>query len=222
LSAPADKRYSLGIDRFQMTTPTRKPFSVRPHDGLGWWLSDDRRFAENARTLLLEFESVVAQVNAAWPKPLGETLRDGEHTPELWALVRKRDLLSDAIRTFSAMAAEAFLNFYGVVRLGEEEYSTHFERLGLIPKLRQIFLICDGLSISDQDPLVENLRLIAQSRNSLLHPKAKELAGYVPAEDREGVKIPDAARDAVRNMNAFFERFVEAVPDAEHLVPPKT
>lgn len=204
-----------------MNNPTRKEFILRTCDGEGWWLSDDRRFAENARSLLVEFEVIVEEVNAAWPKPLNETVRDNEHSPELWALARKRDLLSDSIRAFSAMAVEAFLNFYGVVRFGEKEYSTHFERLGLVPKLRQLLLICNRLSITERDPLVETLQRIAESRNSLVHPKAKELPNYVPAEDRPGIKIPEAARDAVRNMELFFEQFVDAVPDSRHLVPPK-
>ena len=150
---------------------------------------------------------------------LGETLRDNEYSPELWALVRKRDLLSDSVRAFSAMAVEAFLNFYGVVRLGEEEYSTHFERLGPIPKLRQLLLVCDRLSIAERDPLVKTLHRVAKSRNSLVHPEAQELPGYVPAEARGGVKIPEAAREAVRDMELFFEQFVDAVPNAPHLVP---
>jgi hypothetical protein len=60
--------------------------------------------------------------------------------------VRKRDLLSDAVKIFSAMAVGAFLNYYGVVRLGEDECASHFERLGLVPKLRTLLLVCDFLS----------------------------------------------------------------------------
>lgn len=202
-----------------MTALPRKSFTIRPHDVQGWWLSDDRRFAENTRILLLELEDAVRLVNAAWPKPLNETLRDEEHTPELMALIRKRDLLSDSVGAFSAIAIESFLNFYGVVRLGESEYSAHFERLSLVPKLRQLLLICDNLSITESDPLVTILRRIANKRNTLVHPKAKELTGYVPAENREGRKIPECARESVQDMDLFFVQFVDAVPRARHLVP---
>ena len=118
------------------------------------------------------------------------------------------------------MAVEGFLNYYGVVRLGENEYATHFERLGLIPKLRALLLVCDSLSVSKNDPLVTLLDRIAQRRNNLLRAKAKELPAYAPAEERPGDKIPDGARQAVSDMDAFFQEFASAVPDAKHLVPP--
>ena len=197
----------------------RHPFSIRNHNTLGYWLSDDKRFFEAARLQLCELELVAAQAKELWPIPEGETLRDGDKYPELWTLVRKRDLLSDSVKIFSAMAVEGFLNYYGVVRLGEAEYGTHFERLGLVPKIRVLLLICDSLSIADTDALIKVLARIAQRRNSLVHPKANELPGYLPAEERGGDKIPEAAQEAVADMEQFFREFVTAIPQAEHLVP---
>ena len=43
----------------------------------------------------------------------------------------ERDALADSIVLFSAMAVEAFINYYGVVRLGEQQFNAHFERLRL-------------------------------------------------------------------------------------------
>lgn len=202
-----------------MTKPTRKVSTLRPHSGLGHWLSDDRRYCEYARTLLVELERVTEEVKKQWPGPLDQALKGDQHTPELWSLVRKRDLLSDSVKIFSAMAVEAFLNYYGIVRLGEDEYASHFERLGLVPKLRTLLLVCDSLLISEADPLVQLLQSIARRRNSLVHPKAQELEQYVPAETRGGNKIPEVARDAVQEMDAFFKEFFAAVPKAVHLVP---
>jgi hypothetical protein len=203
-----------------MSKPTRRSFSVRNHDALGYWLSDDRRFAEAARLQLKELEAIVEQVKAAWPILAGETLIDGENYPVLMALVRKRDLQSDSVKIFSAMAVEGFLNYYGVVRLGETEFNAHFERLGLIPKIRALLLVCDLLSVTDSDPLIKALNRIAQRRNALVHPKAKELSGYLPATERGGSSVPEAACEAVADMEEFFREFVVAVPNASHLVPP--
>lgn len=203
-----------------VTRPIRKVSTLRSHDGVGHWLSEDRRYCEYARTQLAELERVTEEVKKQWPGPLDQTLKGDQHTPELWSLVRKRDLLSDSVKIFSAMAVEAFLNYYGVVRLGEDEYASHFERLGLVPKLRTLLLVCDSLSISEPDPLIQLLQSIAKRRNSLVHPKAQELQQHVPADDRGGDKIPEVARDAVRDMDAFFREFVTAVPKAARLVPP--
>lgn len=202
-----------------MSKPTRRSFSVRNHDALGYWLSDDRRFADAARLQLKELEAIVEQVKAEWPIPASETLSYGENYPGLWALVRKRDLQSDSVKIFSAMAVEGFLNYYGVVRLGEAEFNAHFERLGLIPKIRALLLVCDSLSVTESDPLIKALNRIAQRRNALVHPKAKELSGYLPAAERGGSSVPEAAREAVADMEEFFREFVVAVPNASHLVP---
>lgn len=161
------------------------------------------------------------QVVKQWPLPPGETVRNAETDyPELYALVRRRDRLSDSVRIFAALAAEGFLNYYGVVRLGEEVFNVHFERLGLIPKLRTLLLVCDSISISTDDPLARALAQLANGRNSLAHPKAKEYPGYVPAEERPDVPVPEAAREAVSSMKSFFEQFVLLVPGSKHLVPP--
>jgi hypothetical protein len=164
-----------------VTTTTRSPFVLRPPDAAGVWTTDTARHAESARQVLLELESVCSEVTARWPVPAGETVRSArtDH-PELFALVRKRDRLCDVVRIFAALAVEGFLNYYGVVRLGEDAFNTHFERLGIVPKLRALLLVCDAISISTNDPLVRALVSVANARNSLAHPKAKEYPGYVP------------------------------------------
>lgn len=192
---------------------------MRDHYAFGYWLSDHVRFFEAARLQLVELELVTSRVKEQWPIPEGETLRDGAKHPELLALVRKRDLLSDSVKIFSAMAVEGFLNYYGVVRLGEDEYGTHFERLGLVPKIRVLLLICDSLSVASNDTLIKVLDRIAKRRNTLVHPKAKERPGYLSAEERGGDKVPEAAQEAVADMEQFFQEFVTAVPQVAHLVP---
>lgn len=204
-----------------MVSTTRSAFSLRPHNVIGAWTSDDRRHVESAEQLLLELEEVAAQVVEQWPLPIGETVRNAEADhPDLYALTRRRDRISDSVRLFSALAVEGFLNYYGVVRLGEEAFNAHFERLGLVPKLRALLLVCDSMAISSDDSLCRLLSQLANARNSLAHPKAKEYSGYVPAEERPGVAIPQAARDSVFTMRSFFEQFVLLIPESKHLVPP--
>lgn len=203
-----------------MDKSNRKLFRIRNHDSNGYWLTDDRRYFEYAHLQLVELEQVTEQVKQLWPASLDKTIHAHEHSPELELLICKRDLLSDSVKVFSAMAVEGFLNYYGVVRLGEKEYVDHIERMGIIPKLRMLLLVCDSLAVSDTDPLVKILKRIAQRRNMLVHPKAKELSGYIPAEERPGDKIPEAAREAVKDMEDFFREFIAAVPQASHLIPP--
>ena len=57
-------------------------------------------------------------------------------------------------RLYAAMAVEGFLNWYGVFRLGEEIFNQHFERLGLVPKLRVLLLVCDSIHVGKGDQVV--------------------------------------------------------------------
>jgi hypothetical protein len=54
-----------------------------------------------------------------------------------------------------------------------------------------------------------------------VHPTAIEIAGYVPAEDRGGDKVPDVAKEAVADMVTFFEEFGKLQPNVTHHLPVK-
>lgn len=191
-------------------------FSPRAHFQEGAWLSDHRRYFEYAHLQLLELEIIIEEVKRQWPVPLDQPLQDGEYSQSLRMLSRKRDLLSDSVKVFSAMAVEGFLNFYGVIHLGQAEYDRDFikPRVGLIPKLRRLLCICDSLSVPDEDILVKTLERIANRRNALVHPKTREFS----ETDRDGDKLPEVAREAVKEMEEFFREFVRAVPKANGLI----
>lgn len=101
------------------------------------------------------------------------------------------------------MAVEAFINFYGVVRIGEDDYQRLFERLGAIPKLQTLLFVCDSLSVSTKDPLIKLLERITIRRNELAHPKTRETKGYVLGEKRPGSSVPESAQEAVQDMKVL-------------------
>jgi len=210
----------LGISQYtHMATPIRSPFVLRPHALDANFSTETDRFHDLAIELLDELEALVVTVNEQWPAPLDQRLKQSEATPELWALARRRYLLSDSVRIFSAVAIEGFLNFYGVLRIGESDFNAHFERLGMVPKLRQLLLVCDSVSIATTDPLVKSLAFVAEGRNALVHPKAKELRGNLSDHLKHGELLPEAAREAVAEMRTFFREFSSLVPKARHLIP---
>src|SRR3990172_5670362 len=95
-------------------TPTRKVFTLHPHLAEGSWFTNNRRHFDDALQLLDELEAVVQQLIQRWPVPPDQGVRNAEKEhPDLWALVCKRDLLSDSVRIFAAMAVEGFVNYYG-------------------------------------------------------------------------------------------------------------
>jgi hypothetical protein len=202
-----------------MTMQTTEIPTPRSLDAYGHWLSEDQRFYECAVLLLQELEHVATEICGKWPMPAGVSIRNRDEYPELSILVQRRDMLSDSIRIFSAMTIEAFLNFYGVVRLGDQWYNDHLVRLPATQKLKKILSICDGITITDTNKLVSLQEAIASRRNELVHPKSKQLTSLTDIENRIGGKIPELAQDAVRDMEDFFVEFALQIPNAKHLIP---
>ena len=197
-----------------MRPPVAQLFQVHPHDRHGTWESNDGRYRTYAHELLSELETLSQQVLVAWPANAGASISNPTDHPDLQALTRKRDRASDTTRIYAAMAIEGFLNFYGVLRLGHAVYDDHFERLGIVPKVRQLLLVCDGLAISKSHALCVNADAVAQSRNRLVHPKALEVVGDPRNHVRSDTKIPEAARKSAAAMESFFSEFISAVPAA--------
>ncbi len=195
-------------------TPCVFPLSRR-----GYFETNYLRYAHYAREAFAELEASVALVNSRWPVPLGQTARGSDVTPELSVLVRQRDRLSDSVKIFSAMAVEAFVNFYGVFRLGEAEFARRVDHLKLPKKLRLLLHVSDQIELAADDPLSSALISLVRHRNDLVHPKAKEHSAHVPAEDRDGDDIPGVAAECLQHLTMFFTVFGEHVPGAGHLLP---
>lgn len=194
-------------------------FELRSHDALGYFLTDAPRYRRTAEEQLLELEGLHVAIQEAWPIPFGETVRDSSQYPELRDMVRRRNILCDSIAIFAGMSVEAFINWYGVIRIGEEIYQENFERLGIVPKLKTLLLLTDSLSLTNTDLLVQSLSKLAERRNQRVHPKAKELDRYYPAEELPGFAVPEHSRETVMFMRIFFEEFARLIPAASHIVP---
>jgi hypothetical protein len=198
---------------------TAKPFRIRALDEPGLWYTDVSRYHSWVVGQLAHLKEMHDRLELEdQDLPEGDVPRSSV-SPSRWSGYLERNMLSDTIVVFSAMTAEAFLNFYGVVRLTEAEFSAHFERLGIVPKLRQLLLVCDGLSISAKDPLVNKLASLASRRNDLVHPKTKEPLsdGSMPKKWKRPVL--DNAVQAAEELDAFLLGFTALVPDAKHLLP---
>ena len=145
-----------------------------------------------------------------------------EMPPELHRLCRRRDRTSDSIMLFAAMAVEAFVNFYGVFRLGEEQFKRHVERLPLERKTQLLLLICDGLEVDNGDRLIIAIKAVAERRNTLAHPKARKVPRDQPAKDRTGWPIPETAQEQIQAMREFFSEFGRLVPGVAFSSPSRS
>ena len=199
-----------------MAKHTRQQFHLRPHDTRGDWESNDSRYRRYAHELLAEHVSLCDEVLQKWPVDMDATINTPPDYPEIESIARRRDQTVDTVRIYAAMAVEGYLNFYGVLRLGQDVFDEHFERLGLVPKLRALLLTCDQLNVAKSDPLVLALERVAQSRNSLVHPKTREVMSDPSQHKRTATLVPETAISAVSDMETFFATFIEAVPQAKN------
>jgi hypothetical protein len=194
----------------------RARFDVRAHGACGAWESNDRRYRGYAHSVLAEHEQLCCDVCEAWPGEPSVPLNQGNASPDLWRKAKERDRTADAVQIYCAMAVEGYLNFYGVLRLGQTIFDEHFERLGIVPKLQRLLMVCDQLVIESSDELVVVLKRIAERRNSLVHPKTREVGADPSSFSPTSKMLPDVPREAVADMEAFFSEFLKAVPEARN------
>jgi hypothetical protein len=194
-------------------------FDLRPHHQNGTWQTESARFAENARTQLAELVDISTQIKKKWPDGTKSLFPGDEGHSALWSETRKRDLLSDCVKIFSAMAVEGLLNFYGVVRLGQAKFDEHFEKMGPVKKVKALLLVCESIILDDESELVRLVFKISGRRNLLVHANTREMQAPTLDSDKNWKTIPGQAVEAVSDMSDFFRAFMDAVPAAAHLLP---
>src|SRR4051812_39820391 len=142
-----------------MTSSAFRPrHFVHPVDRIGSWTTNHRRYYDRAQFALVELTVAAKSVLEVWPDASRSAIAVDELPAEVHDLCLRRDTLADAVGLLSAMAAEAFLNFYGVVRLGSEQFGEHFQMLQTERKLRVLLLVCDGVVVTRQDAIVVAIR----------------------------------------------------------------
>ncbi len=123
---------------------------------------------------------------------------------------KQLDTICITTQIFSCMAVEAFLNYYGVKRLGEKYYKRSLERLGISQKLETLIAICNQKLIDDKSKIATTVRRMFDRRNSLAHPKSRELFNEKGEFVLTGIiNHLEQAEQAVNDMVAFFDLFQE-------------
>ena len=106
------------------------------------------------------------------------------------------------------------MNYYGVKRLGSDFYRDNYERLNSYSKLAAVVATCTGQLLPGNAELVRILRRLTERRNSLVHPKAREVLPKAKDEKprrppARSTLAPTPAADSVRDMERFFELFAK-------------
>ena len=124
---------------------------------------------------------------------------------------------SDAAIVASAMAVEMFLNYYGVVRLGESFYNANYERLSPTRKVAALLATCCKRHVTKDDPIIQVTRRLFDRRNALVHPKSRDLTDAAQGSGPPHVSPQQLAHESVRDMELFAALFRDFDPDAMDL-----
>ncbi len=154
---------------------------------------------------------------------------DGAPAEEQREWARARNAFSrHAISTvlLSALAVEAFLNTYGVVRLRQRFFDDNVERLNIDKKVTFLALVSTNRLLEPTDLIVVATRRLFRERNGIAHPKSKEVKAAeweaaVTAESRKGTDALTGARDALLDMRTIFREFLIFDPNASIFMAPE-
>lgn len=131
----------------------------------------------------------------------------------------KLEKMCISAQLFSCMAVEAFLNLYGVKRLGQDFYKQNIERVGITEKLEILIAIGQQELLAGGNKLTKLVRSMFDRRNQLVHPKTKEIR---LSEDGK-INWPqiydelEKAEELVSAMDSFFKLLKELDPDIAFL-----
>lgn len=191
---------------------------VRPYGRSGAWTTAHADYRRAAAGALWQLRRLAAA-------------HDREHDalaargdPPGWVFHQLRGMrehawaLATAVEIYAAMSVEAFLNFYGVVRLGETFYRDNLQRVGVTEKLTLLLAMCDGVELERDSELWRTVRGLFDRRNALVHPKARELPGYgedgtPPPAPAQATSPVERATAAYRQMRTFYRGFPEYAPE---------
>jgi hypothetical protein len=193
-------------------TEQHSHISVLPFSRPGTWVVPEG-FRDRAHLCLHQVEAHDAETD----RYFAELKADSSHRRRKTKPADFPDALeffSDSTVVATAMAVEGFLNLYGVIRLGESFYQTNFERLTPTQKVAALLGTCCGVLIQKDTEIIQVTQRIFSRRNSLVHPKSREL----PRNGRNGgaprPRPQQIAHESVIDMERFSALFSAYDPDA--------
>jgi len=145
----------------------------------GVWTSSHSFHYETAYVFLGDFKNHLAELAAEEGRLQAEYHSDEDFQNiihhETEAIRRSCFRSASAAVLFACMSLEAFLNYYGVRRLGQNYYKRFVERLGVTEKIACIRSISSSILLEPDDDLVVRSRRLFDARNALAHPKTREI-----------------------------------------------
>lgn len=193
-----------------------KPSAPMPVSRFAGWKGHHHQYRKAAHRNMAASVKVLEAAAKKYRSMSEEPLTD--QLPEYIELLDEYRSLLTSAQIYAAMAIEAFLNFYGVIRLGHEEYYRRYKGTPVRDKLAGLLAECEGVTDAEEEKLTALVLPIFKRRNDLVHPKAAEINLDAPAPGIEAKEWANGAKDSVASMEQFFARISTLSSDSRKAV----
>jgi hypothetical protein len=189
---------------------------IRSTSGEGMWITGHRFFYKAAHRAKADFHdsySRYLQARQRYYQDRGPEIPWEYEDPELSEKSQRAVQDEHVTLLYCCMAVESFLNYYGVIKFGEKYFKRNLERQGIKEKVSNIVLAVSGKCIEPTDDIYKEVRTLFDARNSLVHPKTKELNSenildHLP--DSDGINEVEVH---VERMDHILQLFCELDPE---------
>ena len=121
----------------------------------------------------------------------------------------------------AVFTVEAFINFYGVKKLGEDYYKRNIERLNLESKVSLIIALCFQVEVAPDDEIYRIVKYMREDRNHFAHPKTKEFnprnKDHLEQVAERNLEIDNIGK-YIKDMERIHEIFCELDTDLKSWV----
>jgi len=198
--------------------------TIKPYSHYGAWTSIHTFYYECAYKTYHEYKKCIQHLDER-EKELRKDNCDMEpqylcsyishETQELWDEAYRA---ATSVHLFICMTIEAFVNHYGVKRLGEVFYKKNVERVGITEKISILILSCHQKLLDKDDQTIKKIRTLFDGRNSLVHPKTKEIV-FEKLKDFVS-KHPKvlAVKEILNDMEEILLKLCEMDNDINHKI----
>lgn len=108
---------------------------------------------------------------------------------------------------FLALSIEAYVNFFGSVKLGHSNFVTHYEKISTVDKLIVLTKAGIGKEFPKGDNIYQKVKRVFYLRNQLVHPKSQHYK--IPVDLTTSKKLFALDYDIKENIDSYINVFEE-------------
>lgn len=196
------------------------PRSIFPYSREGVWKTDYTLYIDEAVSLLDEYNKYLDHLNK-----LKQSVPKDEHEKDAYYFETVDPQQAVVYMSYvkltlmCCMSIEAFLNYYGVKRLGGKYYDDNIERLNPIRKINILIAICFQEVNREHPEAINEIKNLFNVRNAFVHPTTKEYKisdiSEKPQLFAPRIFTYETGAKMINSLRMFLEWFKEHDPEID-------